>query len=111
MRTQDFSDRTRADLYLAFELAGSPEAQAALASVLAEPSWSAQDGMRAIVALGGVKNPTADTLAALWNTAVGGQSGDGYEHLPGTAALAPGNLTNGLRAEQGDNKCECDLVH
>ncbi len=100
MRSGQFTDRTRADLYLAFELAGTPEAQAALASVAADASWSAQDGMRAIVALGGVADPTAETLSALWDAARGGLTGGGRDDLPGTAALALGNLGRGLRAAE-----------
>lgn len=90
MKTQQLSDRTRADLYLAFELAGSPEAQGALTSVFTDPGWSREDSMRAIVALGGVANPTESTLEALWTTAH--STGGDRDDLPGTAALALGSL-------------------
>jgi hypothetical protein len=46
LREQELTDRTRADLYLVFELAGSPEAQAALASVLADPSLRCRGARR-----------------------------------------------------------------
>ncbi len=101
MKTQQLSDRTRADLYLALELAGSPQAQAALTSIFTDQSWSRVDGMRAIVALGGVKNPTEDTLAALWGTAYSPLMGDGRDDLPGTAALALGSLGRNLHTKQG----------
>lgn len=103
MRTQQLTDRTRADLYLALELAGSPEAQAALTSVITDASWSPQDGMRAIVALGGVANPTQDTFAVLWDTALGGLMGDDRDDLPGTAALALGSLGRGMLAAEDAN--------
>jgi HEAT repeat protein len=92
MREQELTDQTRADLYLVFELAGSPEAQVALGSVLADPTWTPLDTMRAIVALGGVKNPTGATLTALWDTAQGGEQGGAQGDLPGTAVLALGSL-------------------
>lgn len=103
MKTQQLSDRTRADLYLVFELAGSPEAQAALTSVFTDQSWSRDDGMRAIVALGGVANPTEDSLAALWGTAHSALMGDDRDDLPSTAALALGSLGRGLHTEQDTN--------
>ena len=57
MKTQQLSDRTRADLYLALQLAGTEGAQAAMASVIADSSWSTRDDLRAIVALSGVPTP------------------------------------------------------
>jgi len=103
LQNEQLADRTRADLYLAFELAGTPEAQAALASVVTDASWSPQDGMRAIVALGGVANPTAETLSVLWDAARGGLTGSDRDDLPGTAALALGNLGRGLRAAREED--------
>jgi len=96
MKSQQFTDETRADLYLVFQLAGSPEAQAALGSVVMDTTWSPQDALRAVVALGGVTSPTGDTLAALWNTALVGQPSGDRRHLASTAALALGRLGNGL---------------
>jgi len=68
LRTQQLSDRTRADLYLAFEQAGTKSAQAAMTSVITDTSWTTKDALRAIVALGGVDHPSSDTLSTLWNT-------------------------------------------
>lgn len=112
MREQELTDDTRADLYLVFELAGSPEAQAALGSVLADTGWSTNDALRAIVALGGVANPTADTLAVLQNTALNGQSSGDRRQLAGTAALAMGSLGRGLNAADDANyySLRADLV-
>ena len=101
MREQDLTDRTRADLYLALELAGSPQAQAALTSVFTDPTWSQIDGMRAIVALRDVTNPTEDTLAALRTAALTGQASDDY--IGGTAALALGSLGSSLNASNDPN--------
>jgi len=69
MQTQNLSDRTRADLYLALELAATVEAQAALTQVMSSPDWSTRDALRATVALAGINNPSTDTLKVLWDTA------------------------------------------
>lgn len=97
LRTEQLNDLTRADLYLAFELAGTPAAQAALSSVLAGNGWPAMDAMRAIVALGGVSEPTDDTLATLWDLARSNLDETDRRDLPGTAALAIGSLGDTLR--------------
>lgn len=97
MRTTELDDRTRADLYLAFELAGSQAAQAALTEVLFDVNWSPQDALRAIVALGGVTQPTDDSLATLWTLAHTDLADTGRRDLPGTAALAIGSLGSTLR--------------
>jgi HEAT repeat protein len=92
MQSEELTDRTRADLYLALELAGTEPAQAALTSVIGNPAWSGRDSMRAIVALGGVGDPSSATVASLWSTAQGGAaSGDGFD-LAGAATLALGSL-------------------
>lgn len=98
MRTGDLTDRTRADLYLAFELAGTPAAQAALGAVLMDTSWPPQDALRAIVALGGVARPTVDTLATLWDLAFSDLADTARRDLPGTATLAIGSLGGTLRS-------------
>ena len=103
MKTKELSDRTRADLYLVFELAGTSQAQAALTSVFTDQSWSERDGLRAIVALGGVENPTEETLAALWGSAHSGQVGGDHDGLPSTAALALGSLGRTLNTAQDEN--------
>ena len=100
LRTEELSDRTRADLYLAFELAGTPASQAALASVLIDGSWPPMDAMRAIVALGGVSKPTHDTMATLWGLARTNMAGTDRRDLPGTAALALGSIGNGMRESE-----------
>jgi len=69
MQTQDLSDRTRADLYLALELAATVEAQDALTLVMSSPDWSTRDAIRATVALAGINKPSAETLKMLWDTA------------------------------------------
>ncbi len=66
LKTQGLTDRTRADLYLALELAGSDSAQTALVEVMNDSAWSQTDGMRAIVALGGIKDPHPTSISALW---------------------------------------------
>jgi len=100
LRTEELSVRTRADLYLAFELAGTPASQAALTSVVADSSWPPEDAMRAIVALGGVSEPSGDTLASLWNLANTNLAGTERSDLPSTAALAIGSIGNSLRQNE-----------
>ncbi|MEM7207232.1 MAG: HEAT repeat domain-containing protein [Pseudomonadota bacterium] len=69
MQTGEITDRTRADLYLALELAATTEAQAALTDVVTQPDWSTRDSMRALVALAGITDPSPQTLTVLWDTA------------------------------------------
>ncbi|MFT5400029.1 MAG: hypothetical protein ACI8XW_002835 [Gammaproteobacteria bacterium] len=103
MKTQLLTDRTLSDLYLVLELAGSPQAQAALTSVYVDPSWSPVDATRAIIALGAVEKPTDDTLTVLWGTALGGPSNDERRDVAGTAALALGTIGKGLRVNEDDS--------
>jgi hypothetical protein len=97
MKTRQFSDRTSADLYLAFELAGTESAQTALVSVIEDTSWPGRDAMRAIVALGGVAQPSPDTLAALWDVADSEPSSEDRQQLASTATLALGSLGHTMR--------------
>lgn len=96
MKSNPFDDRTRADLYLAFELAGTPGAQAALVSVISDSSWSERDAMRAIVALAGVARPTPQTIDALWAAARQGAAGDERSDLANTATFALGSAGQAL---------------
>lgn len=103
IKTEQLTDRTRADLYLALELAGSSQAQSALASVFTDQSWSVLDGMRSIVALGGIKKPTDDTLSALWGMAYTAGTGDDRDKLASTAALALGSIGRELKNDQNSD--------
>ncbi|MGD8582836.1 MAG: HEAT repeat domain-containing protein [Gammaproteobacteria bacterium] len=93
LRTQELSDRTRADLYLVLEQAGTDSAQQALVEVITDDSWPLKDGMRAIVAMGGVKQPTTESITALWET---GQysSGGERQRMTNMATLALGSIGN-----------------
>jgi HEAT repeat protein len=97
LRTQPLTDRTRADLYLALELADTEPAQAALTSVIGNPASPLTDGMRAIVALAGVAHPTGPTVAALWNTALNAPATDDGTQLASTATFALGSVGNAMR--------------
>lgn len=105
-----FAQRTRADVFLAFELGGTDVAQQALAQVAAANAWTTADRLRALIALGGVERPSAATLDALWQATQRRQDATGQE-LADTALLALGalgsslprdavytNLVDGLRA-------------
>lgn len=97
LRTEDLSVETRANLYLAFELAGTPSSQAALTTILSDANWPPEDAMRAIVALAGLSEPTPETLNSLWGLARSNLAETGRRDLPGTAALAIGSLGNQMR--------------
>jgi hypothetical protein len=100
MRTEQLTDRTRADLYLVMQLAGTPQAQAALNSVVIDTDLPVVDGLRAIVALGSVKNPTEETFETLWDTARSGSTEGDRRDLPATATLALGSLGSSLLATE-----------
>lgn len=110
LKNKDFTDRTRADLYLALELAGTAEAQAALTSVITDSEWSARDALRATVALAGIDNPSAATLAVLWDTAVEG--GDQTSTLSTTATYTLGSMGSRMKATNNPNYADLrdDLV-
>jgi len=93
LKKQELSDRTRADLYLVLELAGTESAQLALVEVITDDSWSLRDGMRAIVAMGGVKQPTTESITALWDMAQYGSGGE-RQRMASSAAFALGSTGN-----------------
>ena len=93
LKTQELDDRTRADLYLVLEQAGTESAQAALVEVITDDSWSLKDGMRAIVAMGGVKQPTTESITALWDTAQSGSGGE-RQRMASSATFALGSIGN-----------------
>lgn len=96
LKTQELGDRTRADLYLALELAGTESAQSALAKVINDSSWSLMDGMRAIVAMGGVKEPTIQSISALWGAAQHDAGGE-RQRMASSATFALGSIGNTMR--------------
>jgi HEAT repeat protein len=96
LQTEELTDRTRADLYLAFELAGTEQAQTALTSVLGDPAWSTRDALRAIVALGGMTAPTREALTALWAAVQLSPTTDEGSQRASTATFALGSLGNTL---------------
>ena len=102
LRTQELTDRTRADLYLVLQLAGTPEAQAALNSLVIDTDMPAVSSLRAIVALGFVKNPTEETIETLWDTARSGMTEGDRRDVPATATLALGSMGNGLRNAENE---------
>lgn len=93
LKTQDLTDRTRADLYLALELTGTDSAQAALVEVITDDNWSLEDGMRAIVAMGGVKQPNVDSITALWEESANTSGGE-RQRMTSSATFALGSVGN-----------------
>ena len=98
LRTRQLSERTRADLFLVLEKAGTASAQAALFEVMTDSSWPLNDGLRAIVALADVEKPTPDSIDALWNTAQAYSSGDERYRLASSATFALGTIGKTLNA-------------
>lgn len=96
LNTKDLSDRTRADLYLVLELAGTGSAQAALAKVINDSGWSLKDGMRAIVAMGGIKQPTVESITALWDAAHNHAGGE-RQRMASSAVFSLGSIGGTLR--------------
>lgn len=102
LRERQLTDRTRADLFLAFELGATPAAQASLCRVIADAAWSQRDRTRALIALGGVSDPDEATLSAIWR-ATGNRSSAAAADQADTAILALGTIGNGmLAAKPGD---------
>lgn len=93
LKTQELDDRTRADLYLALEQAGTESAQAALVEVITDDSWSLKDGMRAIVAMGGIMQPTTESITALWEMAQYSSDGE-RQRMANSATFALGSIGN-----------------
>ena len=93
LKTEELSDRTRADLYLVLEQAGTESAQAALVEVITDDSWPLKDGMRAIVAMGGVKQPTTESVTALWDMAQQSSGGE-RQSMANSATFALGSIGN-----------------
>lgn len=109
----EWSDRTRADVFLALELGATPSAQAELARVGGDGAWPHQDRLRALIALGGVPQLGESGRSALWALArdrSSAASGDvantallalgaGAASLAATDPAAAAALRDGLLAE------------
>jgi len=95
LKTLELSDRTRADLFLVLELAGTDSAQHALVEVITDDSWPLNDGMRAIIAMGGIKQPNTESITALWDMAQY-SAGDERQRMANSAAFALGSIGNSM---------------
>ncbi len=91
LQQQELQDRTRANLFLAFELGGTEAAQEVLCQVATGDTWRSGDRTRALVALGGLTQPTNASLSALWATTRDRTNKQTSDHA-NTAALALGAL-------------------
>jgi hypothetical protein len=90
-------DGAAAALLNALELAGTPEAQAALGTVLEGHAFGRMNRLRAAIALGGVAEPTAEALDSLWRTSERRETGEASE-IADTALFALGALAPRSRA-------------
>lgn len=95
LQTEQLEDRTRADLYLVLEQAGTESAQSALAEVISDNRWSLKDGMRAIVAMGGIKQPTVESISTLWSRAQYNNDNE-RQRMTSSATFALGSIGNTL---------------
>lgn len=87
-----------ASIINALELSGTPEAQKALISIIRGNHQLPLDRIRAIVALGGIQNPTTNTLNTLWNQ-VGKRATPLSIEMSNTAALALRNISKALKVK------------
>lgn len=93
--------RTRGALLHALELASTPEAQAALGSVVENPLQDHGDRVGALVAVGGLTGAEGSTVDFLWRTAA--QRGGVQERdLANTASLSLGCLARTLKETDPD---------
>jgi len=90
---------TAAALVNALGMAGTPEAQAALAEVAQDPAMGPVNRSRAIVAMGDVRDIEDSSLEALWRVARQSRHEPGVA-LPSTAALALGTVGSHLKVSQ-----------
>lgn len=100
MRHDPLGDDTRAELFLALEMAGTAAAQDALAAVAQDATWSVADQSRAIVALGGVDRPGPQTIDTLWGLAAQSGANADATKLAGDATFALGRIAGSLRRAQ-----------
>jgi hypothetical protein len=89
-------DGAVAALLNALELAGTPEAQAALGAVLDDQGFGRVNRLRAAIALGGVAEPTPEALDSLWRTSERRETREASE-IADTALLALGALAPNAR--------------
>jgi len=73
------------------ERSGTPQAQEALVMVMDDPYYRTWNRVRAIVALGGVENPTEEVIASLVNTSQNRDGADA-EDMANAALLALGSI-------------------
>lgn len=96
-RLDALRERQRAALFLALELAGTPESQGALRRALLDPRVARLDRLRAAAALADVPRPSAETVAALRAA-----TADRDDEIAGAALRGAGVLAHrdpALRAE------------
>ena len=90
------SDAAAAGLLHALELAGNPESQQALGSVIGDRRHTHGNRLRALVALGGVERATPAAVAGLW-LAAGDRADAESADLANTAVLSVGRIGKELR--------------
>ena len=87
-------DRTSAALINVLELAGTPEAQKVLRDIVRSIEFKHNNHLRAIVALGGLKHPTKESIDFLWQLYENRETSDQTD-LSNTAMLSLGIMEKG----------------
>jgi len=88
---QGMTGATDAWLVHLLERSGSPQAQEALVMVMDDPYFRTWNRIRAIVALGGVENPTEEAIASLVNITQNRDDADA-EDMANAALMALGSI-------------------
>lgn len=102
LRRGDLPDEAQAAAFLALEIAGTPQAESALAEALLDPGMRAMNRMRAAAALQDVPTPSERAISALTQAAsarpaAGDEQGDNVRR---TALLAMGTLSSRLEGDR-----------
>jgi hypothetical protein len=67
IKEQQADDQLAGRIILAIELAGTPQAQAALLTITQDPEQRMNQRIQSVVACGGIKTPKEDFAETLWN--------------------------------------------
>jgi Lipoprotein amino terminal region len=97
MLNEELSADVHATVFLALELAGTPEAQQALIQAARDENMTAMNRMRAIIALMNVPIPSSEAITTLLDLSRSADSTTDDEdafHIASTAVLALGTLNN-----------------
>ena len=93
------SDEASAKLIYALRVIDTPEAQRILVSIATDLTQSHVNILRAVIAMGGLKNPTDATIASLWEL-VEERGNEDQDDISNTALLSIGIIGRTLREKK-----------